>query len=67
MSQATDILDYIDRHGSITDEEAARHFHCYRLGARIYDLRQIGIEIITDKVESKRKKGRYYARYRRAV
>lgn len=65
MSQADDILDFIDQHGSITDAQAAEYFNCYRLGARIYDLRKRGEPIITENVPSKHKNGRTYARYRR--
>lgn len=63
MTQADKILDYIDRNGFITDAQAASEFDCYRLGARIYDLRKRGVPIITEKARSK--KGRVYARYRR--
>ena len=63
MSQADQILDYIERNGSITDMEAAEVFDCYRLGARIYDLRKRGVTIITEKCRSRNK--RIYARYRR--
>ena len=66
MSQATDILDYIDKHGSITDDEARELFHCHRLSARIYDLRAIGQNIVTDRITGKNRYGTYScARYRR--
>ena len=66
MSQATDILDYINRNGSITENEARDYFCCHRLSARIYDLRAIGINIVTDRLTGKNRYGTYnYARYRR--
>ena len=45
MSQNLAILDYMKTHGSITPLEALNAFGCMRLGARIYDLRQAGIQI----------------------
>ena len=68
MSQATDILDYIDQHGSITDNEARDLFACNRLSGRIYDLRALGIDIRTEIVQGKNRFGNpvRYARYWRA-
>lgn len=67
MSQATDILDHIDKFGSITDAEAASYYSCYRLSARIYDLRALGIDIKTEKFKGVNKFGRPFccARYTR--
>ena len=67
MSQATDILDYIDRNGSITDDEARDVFGCHRLSARIHDLRSIGINITTEKLKGVSRHGKPFtcARYRR--
>ena len=67
MSHATDILDYIDRNGSITDDEARDVFGCHRLSGRIYDLRAIGIDIITDTITGIGRNGKPFrcARYRR--
>lgn len=69
MSQATDILEYIEATGSITDSEAASHFRCYRLGARIYDLRKLGIDIRSEMIYTKDSFGRpiHYAKYTKAV
>lgn len=36
------ILDYMRRRGSITPMIALKEFGCFRLGARIWDLRQRG-------------------------
>ena len=42
MSQNQMVLDYIKEHGSISQAESIYHFGCYRLPARIYDLKQSG-------------------------
>lgn len=39
MSQNEMILQYMKDFGSITPHEAVREFACYRLSARIHDLR----------------------------
>lgn len=46
-SQKNKVFDYLDRFGSITSLEAFENFAITRLGARIYDLRQLGIMIDT--------------------
>lgn len=46
-SQAQMALEYMQRFGSITPLEALSAFNCFRLGARIADLRAEGYEIIT--------------------
>lgn len=53
-------LEYLRAYGSITPLEALRAFSCLRLGARISDLRKIGIEIETEMNPS----GKRYAIYR---
>ena len=40
MSQSSDILRYLQEWGSITPMEALDQFGCFRLAARIYDLRK---------------------------
>lgn len=42
MTQADEILQYINTHGSISPLEALRELGCFRLAARIYDLEQKG-------------------------
>lgn len=44
-------LEYMARYGSITQQEAIEGFDCYRLAARIADLRKAGFEIITAKTK----------------
>lgn len=41
-------LEYIKLFGSITPLEALMAFGCLRLGARIADLRETGLNILTD-------------------
>jgi Helix-turn-helix domain len=43
------ILDHL-RTRPITPIEALRLYGCFRLGARIFDLRQMGHEILTTRV-----------------
>jgi len=40
------IVQYMRMYGSITDEDARNMRYSNRLGARIYDIRQKGIDII---------------------
>ena len=52
-SQKELILKYLRAHGSITPMDAINHCnHCYRLSARIWDLRAEGHNIITDDNDS---------------
>lgn len=52
-SQKALILKYLRAHGSITPMDAITHCkHCYRLSARIWDLRAEGHNIITDDKDS---------------
>lgn len=66
MTQEEKIMDYMERHGSITPLEAMEEFGIMRLGARIYDLKEIGVKIITETVTSKNREGKpvRFARYR---
>ena len=54
------VLDHL-RSGPITPKEALYRYGCFRLAARIYDLRQIGHEIITTRVMND--EGNPYAEY----
>ena len=66
MNQAKKILDYMERHGSITPMEAMQELGIMRLGARIYDLKESGVKIITETVTGTNRDGERvrYARYR---
>ena len=45
LTQNQRILDYLDSHGSITQEEAREKLGVWRLASRICDLKQKGYEI----------------------
>ena len=64
MSQATEILDYIDRNGSITSMEAF-DLGITRLAARVADLRDVGIDIRTEMINGIGRNGKPFrcARY----
>ena len=66
MSDKNRVLDYLREHGSITPLEALNSFGCYRLGARVWDLRHDGHNITTEMVEDKDQHGEpaRFARYR---
>jgi hypothetical protein len=44
-SQAELILAFMRKNGSISPLEALDEFGCFRLGARIYDLKKLGYSI----------------------
>jgi len=46
LSQKNQVLKYIQKHGSITPIEALNNIGSFRLGARVYDLKQEGHNII---------------------
>lgn len=61
MSQREAICKYIKERGSITPMEALMQFGCFRLSARILELREEGHDITT---ENETDHGKTYARYR---
>jgi len=46
-TQKRKILRYLKTHSGITAADAVRLFRCWRLAARIYDLKKDGYEIKT--------------------
>lgn len=50
-SQKEQILAHIEKYGSITPLEAQHFYSCMRLGARIWDLRRDGYDIVSEIVE----------------
>lgn len=52
MSQKKLILAHLNRFGSIEPLTALREYGCYRLGARIADLRDDGYSIRTEIIKS---------------
>ena len=55
------VLRYLIEHDSITPMQAIDMYDCTRLGARIFDLRERGVQIQTEKIKTKR--GGEVARY----
>lgn len=66
MTQTERILAYIREFGTITPLEAIRDIGCYRLSARIADLRDQGYDIISEPLTVKNRYGGVsrVARYR---
>jgi hypothetical protein len=66
MTQTEMVLDYIKRFGSITPIEALADLGIMRLGARVWDLKREGHDIITETETSTNRFGKpvSYARYK---
>ena len=64
-SQNKMILEYLQDHKSISQYEAADIFGCWRLSARISDLRDLGYSIKTEMIKTKNRYGHtvMYGRY----
>ena len=45
MTQCDKIIEYMEKHGSITPREAEDHIGCMRLASRIGELKKDGFEI----------------------
>ena len=69
VTQASLIIEYLEEFGSITPLEAIRDIGCYRLSARISDIKDMGVPIKTEMVNVKNRRGKYsrIARYSLAV
>lgn len=50
QSQNTKIAEYLKQGNSITPLDALNLFGCLRLGARIADLKERGLNIVTERV-----------------
>lgn len=53
MTQCERILRHLQDYGSITQAEAVTEYGCYRLGARIWDLKAQGVPIKSETVIGK--------------
>ena len=60
QTQNEKILDYLKSGKKLTPLTALRKFGCFRLSARILDLRQAGNAIVTENVT---RKGKTFAEY----
>ena len=65
MTQTEMILEHMQKNGGITQADAIRLFGCYRLGARVYDLKERGIDVQKTMVPGVNRYGKRtrYARY----
>ena len=65
MTQNEQVLNYMREKGSITAWQAAYDLGCFRLSARIHDLKADGYQIKSDTVVIKDSRGEYkhFARY----
>lgn len=65
MTECERILRHLQDYGSITQAEAVTEYGCYRLGARIWDLRAQGVPIKSETVTGKNRYGERtcFARY----
>ena len=61
MSQEQQILQYMSSGNPLTPIQALDKFGCFRLAARVKDLRDAGHTIYTEQVN---KNGKRFARYR---
>ena len=64
MSQIKEIRAHLESGQTITLIGALSAYGCFRLGARIYDLRREGLAIETELVQREEKR---FARYRLAI
>lgn len=66
MSDKEKLLEWLRSGRTITPLEAMNELGCYRLGARIWDLRREGHTIITEMVETHDRHGERcrFARYK---
>jgi hypothetical protein len=60
MKQTEQILTYLKSGKAITPLEALTLWGCFRLGARIWDLKHQGYDIRTEIIEDN---GKHYAKY----
>ena len=60
MTQTEQILNHLKRGKSITPIQALNRFGCLRLSARIWEIKESGVEV-KSKLESKN--GKTYAKY----
>lgn len=58
LTQKEMILRFMQENGSITQAEAVTEFGCYRLGARIWDLKRDGYAIKSEMITKKNRYGK---------
>ena len=66
MKQTEKILQFMQENGKITQKDAVK-FGCYRLSARIHDLKEMGYKIVKENKGFRNEYGcGHYAEYRLA-
>lgn len=65
MTQCEQVLQHMEKYGSITSKEAMEEYGIMRLASRITDLKKAGIEIEREMVTQKNRHGDLvtFARY----
>ena len=65
MNQNQQVLNHLAKYGSITPKQALERYGIMRLGARIYDLKNLGYNITRTIEKGKNRYGEpcHYARY----
>lgn len=53
--QTKAIADHLSRHGTLTAQQALREYGCFRLAARIQELREAGHQIETVYITTRRR------------
>lgn len=61
LNQEHAILNHLENIGPITPIDALNLYGCFRLGARCYDLRQKGYDIVTEIIHQNNK---HFASYK---
>ena len=56
MNQTEQILNYLRTGQSLTPLECLNRFQCFRLGARIWDIKKMGYKVETELVRQGNKK-----------
>lgn len=60
MTKQEHILQHLNEYGTITPMQALTHYGCFRLGARIYNLKRLGHRITTELIQHGHRR---YAQY----
>lgn len=63
MNQTDAVFDYMQAHGSIDPVRAVKDLGIYRLGARIWDLKRMGVNIESE-MKMNQATGKHWKEYR---
>ena len=61
LSQSNKILEHLQKGNTLTHMEALNLFGCFRLGARVYELKRLGHDIKSRMVKAN---GKHFSEYR---